>query len=138
MTVLAAADLVPPAQSWRPRASVGWVRDGDTFVAAEIDLGWGHIIRPVNRAQPGHCAIRLLYRGGHRFDAPERKGPTKEWGLEAANFLAGLLPPGAVVDVDSFGFDSFGRTLAAVTLSDGWDLAMRMHLAGFSTIAPPQ
>lgn len=129
---------VSPRRSWRPRATVGWVRDGDTFVASHIDLGWGLGFNPPRPAEPGYCAIRLLYAGGHPFDAPERSGATKEWGLEAANHLAGLLPPGTVVDLDSYGFDNFGRTLAAVTLPDGWDAATRLHLAGFSLAPPPK
>lgn len=123
-------------RTWRCWATVGWHQDGDTWVADQLDLGFGVILRPVSRREPGHCAIRVLYPGGGAFDAPETKGASRDRGLEAADFAAGLLPIGREVAIESYGFDSFGRTLASVLLPDGWDLAMRMAAAGYDVNDP--
>lgn len=84
---------------------VRWI-DGDTLVV-DIDLGWG------TWRHDAH--VRLL-----DIDTPERG----ESGYGEAKVRAlDLCPPGTVVKLTSRKLDSFGRTLASLTLSDGRDLA---------------
>lgn len=97
--------------TWRVRAKVGRIIDGDTFVLDELDLGWGTYRREISGA---HCRVRLL-----NYDSPERSEPRY---AEATNLLAAILPPGTLIWLTSHSLDSFGRILATVNLMDGTSL----------------
>lgn len=93
--------------TWRVRATVIRVIDGDTFVC-DLDLGWGIKRHDI----PGvPCRVRLLH-----YNSPERGDPG--WATATAN-LDRLLPSGSVVWVTSHRLDSFGRCLADVHLLTG-------------------
>jgi len=109
---------------------MGRHRDGDTFLADRLDLGWGNVIEPMSAEKPGYCAIRLLLPGGAKYDAPEVHGPDKARGDAATAYSLELMPVGTEVEVLSYGVDDFGRTLAALLLPGGRDLATLMVAAG--------
>jgi endonuclease YncB( thermonuclease family) len=90
--------------AWRCLATVNYVVDGDTF-DADFDLGWGMWKRS---ARGNRNRVRPL-----GIDAPERFSPE---GPASKELLSALLPPGTQVWVESHELDSFGRTLASVTL----------------------
>jgi len=96
--------------TWRVRATVERIVDGDTFVAT-MDLGWGVIRKEV----PGAISrVRPLH-----YDAPERIEADFAEGVLA---LATVLPIGTVVWVTSHKLDSFGRALCDVEMLDGQNL----------------
>ena len=95
------------ALTWRVRATVLRIIDGDTF-AANLDLGWG-----VQRLEVRGALSRVRILGRN---APERGKPGF---VEATAALAAVLPPGAVVWLTSHSLDSFGRALAEVHMLDG-------------------
>jgi endonuclease YncB( thermonuclease family) len=101
-------------------ARVVSVVDGDT-VHTFLDVGWGIILSPRLGKRAGFGTIRLVYAGGARWDSPERKDRTR-W--EAARgALSAFLLPGLFYPVVSYGIDDFGRTLGAITLHNGEDVA---------------
>lgn len=119
--------MTAPADLYRYRATLipwgatgtAW-HDGDT-AAVDVDLG-----------------CRVHWRGRLRcagYNAPEVTGASKPDGLAATAFVRSLAESGATLYLDSLAFepdelDNFGRMLAAVTLSDGRDLAAVMIAAG--------
>jgi endonuclease YncB( thermonuclease family) len=114
-------------QPWRPRAEVVEVVDGDTF-HSNLDIGWGLVLKPRRRPNPGPGTVRVLHADGSPYDAPERGTPH---GRRAQVFARALVPVGSVLFVVSFMLDDFGRTLGAVTLPDGRDWADVMTENGF-------
>jgi endonuclease YncB( thermonuclease family) len=96
--------------TWRARATVKRIVDGDTFVAA-LDLGWG-VFKTETTAAP--CRIRILH-----YNTPERNQPDY---ARAVSALAATIPPGTDVWVTSHKLDSFGRALCDVRLKDGTDI----------------
>lgn len=92
--------------TWRVRATVRRIIDGDTFVA-DMDLGWGVFRNEVTGAP---SRVRLL-----NYSAPERDATST-----AA--LAAMIPPGTTVWLESHKLDSFGRALCVVYLADGANL----------------
>lgn len=114
----------------RVRSAVGLVdriTDGDTFVMQYLDLGWGSRIYPIDKGEPGYCAIRACLPEGGWFDAPEKKDKVRS--KAAVTFANTLIAPGTEVYLVSYGF-SLGRTVASVTLPDGSDFATLMIQAG--------
>lgn len=103
------------------------VTDGDTFVVEYLDLGWGFRRYPIDKGEPGHCAIRVTLPDGGWYDAPEKV--EKSRCKAATDYAKSLIPVGTWVTIKSYGF-SVGRTLASVTLPDGRDLATLMIEAG--------
>ncbi len=124
---------------YRAVASVIRVTDGDT-VETLLDIGWGIILRPRGKsdgpddARGGPGTIRVVGRGGVKYDAPERG---TEHGRQARAVIAGIVAPGAELAVTSYGLDDFGRTLGAVTLPDGQDWAAFMTTLGYVKAAKP-
>ena len=121
---------------WRPRGEVVQVVDGDT-VHTRLDIGWGILLLPrwlppepgkPRRINPGPGTVRVLFPDGGKYDAPES---TTAAGKRATAFVRNLVPVGAVLLVESFHLDDFGRTLGAVTLPDGRDWATVMASAGY-------
>jgi endonuclease YncB( thermonuclease family) len=114
----------------RVRSAVGLVEhvtDGDTFVTQYLDLGWGSRIYPIDKGEPGYCAIRVCLPDNGWYDAPEKKDRLR---YKAATTQAKeILVPGLEVYLVSYGF-SMGRTVASVTLPDGSDFATLMIAAG--------
>lgn len=95
--------------TWRVRAIVNRVIDGDTF-DVDFDLGWGVWRRSV----PGATGrVRVL-----GIDAPEIRDAE---GPAARDLLMSILPVGSEVWVESTKLDSFGRALCNVTVG-GVDL----------------
>ena len=92
-------------------AEVRRIRDGDS-IEVDIDLGlYAHL----------RAALRL--RG---VDTPEVVGATKARGLEAAAYLATLIPVGSVVRIQTFRrpnaeryVQTFDRFVAEVWTADG-------------------
>lgn len=112
-------------------AEVIEVVDGDTF-HANLDIGWGIMLRP-RKPERGETirgigSVRVLFPDGTPFDASE-VGTVA--GRSARAFARTLVRPGEKLTVASFALDDFGRTLGAVTLSDGRDWAAAMTLAGY-------
>jgi endonuclease YncB( thermonuclease family) len=96
--------------TWKVRASVIRIIDGDTF-AADLDLGWG-IWRCESKSAPSR--IRIL-----NYRAPER---SQVGYVEALNALAAILPPGSYCWIESTALDSFGRALCHVYMEDDTNL----------------
>jgi endonuclease YncB( thermonuclease family) len=96
--------------TWKVRAVVKRIVDGDTFVA-DLDLGWGTWRLETARAP---SRVRVL---GYR--APERGQPGY---AEAIAALSAILPPGSACWVESTALDSFGRALCHCYLADGTNL----------------
>lgn len=103
-----------------------WV-DGDT-AKVDVDLG-----------------CRVHWQGSLRcagYNAPEVRGDTALAGAAAAAYVEQLVPVASPVYLDSLAFqpgdelDHFGRMLAAVTLSDGRDLAALMIDSGHAVADP--
>lgn len=99
------------------------LRDGDTFLA-DLDLGWNNWMKAPAKGT-GYGVIRVL-----GLYCPEMREPG---GPEALAFALMLIPPGTVVTLESTALDSFGRSLAKVTLPDGTDFATTMIAAGHGT-----
>jgi endonuclease YncB( thermonuclease family) len=97
---------------WQAKAEVLKVTDGDTF-KARIDLGWKLSIEAYVRVEGINC--------------PEL--PTRE-GQQALTAAQALLPPGAVVTLESKRLDKYGRSQANVVLPDGQDYATLMLNGG--------
>ena len=109
------------AWGW-PRVVVVDHYDGDTFFA-DVDQGRGtHWQR---------ASIRLA-----GIDAPEmrRKGQVgpDPGAVEARDFLMGLLPTGAKVELSSVGYDKYGDRVDAIVVrkSDGLNVNEAMVSAG--------
>lgn len=109
------------AASLSPKATVGHVIDGDTFVATGIPLG----------LNAGLVNVRVRV---DKIDAPENSTPE---GQAATEFIKGLVSPGDVLAITSKGslgrLDNYGRVLADVTLKDGRDWGTVMLEAGHAT-----
>lgn len=104
--------------TWRCRATVLRIVDGDTF-AADFDLGWGIWLHEIPTVRPNR--VRIL-----GLNTPERGQPRY---LEAAGLLSTALGgPGVLVWIDSQRLDSFGRTLADVTTLNGDDVRALMPM----------
>lgn len=114
-------------QPWRPRAEVVEVVDADTF-HSNLDIGWGIVLKPRRRPNPGPGTVRVLHTDGSPYDAPET---STSLGRMARGFARALVAPGDVLFVVSFHLDDFGRTLGSVTLPDGRDWAAVMTAQGF-------
>jgi endonuclease YncB( thermonuclease family) len=111
---------------WRCQGSVVKVRDGDTFLA-NLDLGWHHWQMAPSKGT-GYGVVRVL-----DLWCPELHEPG---GQEAKAYAVSLLPfSGEFVTLESHALDSFGRSLATVTLPDGRDFATAMIEAGHGTKA---
>lgn len=119
--------MTGPADLYRYQATVVSWHDGDT-AKVDVDLG-----------------CRVHWQGSLRcagYNAPEITGTTKAAGLAATAYVERLCPAGATVYLDSLAFehgsneDDFGRMLAAVTLSDGRDLAELMIQSGHAVPDP--
>ena len=92
--------------TWRMRATVRNVHDGDT-IYADLDQGLGIWNRNIGLRLAGINARELSEPGGK----------------EARDVVAAMLPVGTVVDIVSLGWDKFaGRIDADVTLFDGRNL----------------
>lgn len=114
----------------RIRSAVGLVdriTDGDTFVMQYLDLGWGCRIYPIDKGEPGYCAIRVCLPEGGWFDAPEKKDKIRS--KAAVGYASQILKKDMEIYLISYGF-SLGRTVASVTLPDGSDFATLMIQAG--------
>jgi len=100
-------------RTWTVPGVVLAVHDGDTC-KLDYDLGW-------------HVWVRgaMLRLAG--CDPPVLATPA---GIAARDFVAALLPIGTAVQVVSHGFDKWGRTLGALQLPDGRDLAELLIQAG--------
>jgi endonuclease YncB( thermonuclease family) len=98
--------------SWRMRATVRNVHDGDT-IYGDLDQGlgvWNH------GASPNGMGLRIA-----GINARELADPG---GVEARDYLADLVPVGTLMWVDSLAWDKYaGRIDVNVTLPDGRDLA---------------
>jgi endonuclease YncB( thermonuclease family) len=105
---------------WRCQGTIVRFRDGDTFLA-NLDLGWNNWQMAPSRGT-GYGVIRVL-----NLHCPELNEPG---GREAKAFAESLLPPGSLVVIESTALDSFGRSLADVTLPDGTSFALIMIDAG--------
>ena len=92
--------LVEPAYTYR--ASVRSIYDGDT-IRVDLDLGFGTWIHN----QP----LRLF-----GIDTPEVRGPEREAGLLAKEWLQERIPPGTRVTVETFKdrTGKYGRYLAVI------------------------
>lgn len=112
---------------WVPRADVVEVVDGDTF-HSHIDIGWGIVLKPRSRPDPGLGTVRAVFPDGTPYDAPES---STRHGRDASAYARTLARPGDRLAVVSFHVDAFGRTLGSVTLPDGRDWATVMTDAGF-------
>ncbi len=115
---------------WRlPFLIERWV-DGDT-VMGEIDFGWGFMWMPPK-------GLRLLLADGSTYDAPERRKPTTEQGMAAADAARALAPSGTWVMITSHYVDpdDFGRPLCSIELDDGADLAGALVMLGHVKRAP--
>ena len=109
---------------WRCQGTVVKVRDGDTFLA-DLDLGWHHWQHAPTKGT-GYGVIRVL-----DLWCPELREPGGPQARDYATAL--LLTTLTVVELESHALDSFGRSLAKVTLPDGRDLATVMIEAGHGT-----
>lgn len=118
----------PQLIPWVPRATVIQVVDGDT-IHARLDIGWGITLEPRSLPNPGVGTLRAVYPSGQPWDAAEAG---TELGRQAQAYARTLVAPGHLLTFTSFHLDSFGRTLAAVTLPDGRDWATTMAQAGFT------
>lgn len=96
--------------TWRVRATVRRIVDGDTFVA-DFDLGWG-VFRVECQGAPSR--VRIL-----NYNAPEKRHTDYARAVAA---LAALLPVGTDVWVTSHRLDSFGRALCDVQTKDGQNI----------------
>jgi len=96
--------------TWRVRATVERIVDGDTFVAT-FDLGWG-----VKRMEVAGASSRVRILG---YNTPERNQPDY---ARAIVELSVLLPLGTDVWVVSHKLDSFGRALCDVFMKDGTNI----------------
>lgn len=85
-------------------AIVRRVIDGDTL-RVDWDLGAHIWLRDV--------PLRLL-----GVDAPELRGPTRQAGIAARDWLVARLPEGTAVTIKTEKGDAFGRYLATVWLGD--------------------
>ena len=92
--------MIIPNDLHNYQAKINGVVDGDTYIAV-VDLGFG---------MSYSCRIRLL-----NCDTPELKGPTRQAGQAAANFVGEIFHKcGWKVIIKSHEFDNFGRCLASV------------------------
>lgn len=107
---------------WRCQGTVVKVRDGDTFLA-NLDLGWNHWQMAPDKGT-GYGVIRVL-----DLWCPE----LGQSGGHGARGQAHVLLSDEVVTLESHSLDSFGRSLAKVTLPDGRDFATVMIEGGFGT-----
>ena len=108
---------------WKCKGTVVRVRDGDTFLC-DLDLGWTVRLK-VNDRGTGYGVVRVL-----NLWCPELH---EDGGKEAKAYAETLLPVGSVVGILSHELDSFGRSLATVTLPDGTDFAEKMIRMGYGT-----
>jgi endonuclease YncB( thermonuclease family) len=99
-------------KTWQGRAEILEVHDGDTF-RVFVDLGFQIYARLSVRVQGVNC--------------PELPTPA---GFAAKNFTTQLLPPGAVVTLDSKRLDLHGRAEAVVYLDDGRDVRTELIRTG--------
>lgn len=100
---------------WTVPATVVRIVDGDS-VECVADLGW-RVTIGVSCRLSGINAIEHNMPGGK----------------EATIHLAGLIPPGTNVTLDSLGVDKYGgRTDARLTRADGVDVAAQMVTDGFA------
>lgn len=123
-----------PEHRWLWRGTVDRVVDGDT-VDVDIDTGF-RVWRLRER-------VRIVGPDGLPFDAPEMRGRgSSQAGADAALALAGMLPHGASVQLETFrpdGRDAFGRWLACLWVRDEpaeQDVATRMVEAGHGQWEP--
>lgn len=104
-------------EAWVVHGTVVEVHDGDT-VYIDLDLGW----RTAIRKEP----VRVL-----GVNAPELNTPA---GKASRAFLAGLLPPGTKVKVESRRWlgerEKYGRALARISSEAGGDVALALLSAG--------
>lgn len=92
--------MILPSYLHNYEATITGVIDGDTYTAI-VDVGFN-----MNYS----CRIRLL-----NCDTPELKGPTREAGQAAANFVGEVFHQCKwKVYIKSHQFDNFGRVLASV------------------------
>jgi endonuclease YncB( thermonuclease family) len=103
------------------------VIDGDTF-HANLDIGWGIMLRPRSLPDPGLGTVRAVFPDGTPYDAPE-VGTVQ--GRLARVHARKLIKAGEKLEIVSFKIDAFGRTLASVDLTNGGDWATEMTVAGF-------
>lgn len=108
-----------PTTAYSYRAVVVRVIDGDTVVA-DLDLGLGVWLRGYSYRVAG-------------VDAPELHGANAKAGELAKGFLAGLLPPGTVVQASTVKADKYGgRYDAHLALEDGRDVGQVLLEAGMA------
>lgn len=98
--------------AWVVPSTVRTVHDGDTLTL-DADLGWT-------------ITYRVHVRIAH-INAPELGQPG---GVEARDYLRGLLVSSVVVTLTSHSLDKYGRTLGTLTLADGRDVAVEMLASG--------
>lgn len=98
-----------------PRCTVLGVHDGDT-IRVDVDHGMAIWSRGITVRLAGLAARELKDPGG----------------VAARDHLAGLLPVGATVQLDSAGWDKFGRLLGVVYLPGGGTAQERMIGDGYA------
>lgn len=103
------------------------VVDGDTahFI---ISAGWGILLMPQLGKDPGPGTVRLVFQDGSKWDAPDRDTLNERLLAKAA--LSELLTVGQKYTIVSYGIDVHRRTIGAVSLPDGRDVAAVMHSLG--------
>lgn len=102
---------------WTVPATVVRVVDGDS-VELLAELGWRVIIG---------VSARLSGINAQEHNLPG--------GREATAHLAGLIPPGTKVTLDSLGIDKYGgRTDSRLTRTDGVDVALQMVADGYASL----
>jgi endonuclease YncB( thermonuclease family) len=99
--------------------------DGDTMHSM-LDIGWGVILKPRGKHGAGGT-VRVVFPDGSKFDAPETK---TDQGKVARDLVRRFVLPGQELEVVSHGLDDFGRTLGAVTWTNGRDWATELTSLG--------
>jgi micrococcal nuclease len=84
---------------YRYQATVVRIVDGDTLY---LDVDLGFFIR---------MTLDVRLKG---INTPEIRGEQREAGLKAKAFVEAAIPPGALVVVDTFKAEKYGRYLAEV------------------------
>lgn len=90
------------------------VKDGDTFVLSEIDLGFGVTLKSTKDKE---WTVRML--GINTMEKRDKDAEKKKLAYEATDFMTATLPKGTEVIIKSHKVDDFGRILADVWTLDG-------------------
>lgn len=85
-----------------------------------------HRVQPLGVTDGDTLRVAYLLEDTVRLfgvNAPESRGPTRDAGLAARNFLEMLVMTGQPLTLDIVGREKYGRCLAKVYLPDGRDVA---------------